>query len=69
MLHTFGRDIPYHLDLHVVIPGGGMRDGEWKSMRPGFFVSVKLLSQLFQIEIERRRMGWFSALPELNEAF
>lgn len=54
VLHTFGRDMNYHPHVHVIIPGGGMADGQWKSTRPGFFVPVKLLSQLFRIEFERR---------------
>jgi len=53
VLHTFGRDMNYHPHIHVIIPGGGMTDGEWKSTRPGFFAPVKLLSQLFRMEFER----------------
>jgi hypothetical protein len=53
VLHTFGRDMNYHPHVHVIIPGGGMCDGEWKSTRLGFFVPVKLLSKLFRTEFER----------------
>jgi hypothetical protein len=35
-------------------PGGGMRDGAWKSTLPGFQTPVKLLSKLFRMEFERR---------------
>jgi hypothetical protein len=53
VLHTFGRDMNYHPNVHVIVPGGGMQRAEWKSTLPGFLAPVKLLSQLFRIEFER----------------
>lgn len=53
VLHTFGRDMAYHPHVHAIVPGGGMTGGQWKPTRPGFFVPVKMLSQLFRIEFER----------------
>jgi len=53
VLHTFGRDMNYHPHVHVIVPGGGMSGGQWKSTRPGFFAPVKLLSKLFRMEFER----------------
>jgi len=54
VLHTFGRDLSYHPHVHVIVPGGGLRDGTWKRTRPGFLAPVKLLSKLFRMEFERR---------------
>ena len=53
VLHTFGRDMNYHPHVHVIVPGGGMSGGAWKSTRPGFLAPVKLLSILFRTEFER----------------
>ena len=53
VLHTFGRDLNYHPHIHVVIPGGGLRIGEWCPTRPGFLAPVKVLSKLFRAEFER----------------
>jgi len=38
----------YHPHVHVIVPGGGMSGGAWKSTRPGFLAPVKLLSILFR---------------------
>ncbi len=53
VLHTFGRDLNYHPHVHVIVPGGGMADGQWKSTRPKFLAPVKVLSKLFRTEFER----------------
>ncbi len=53
VLHTFGRDLNYHPHVHVIVPGGGMSGGVWKSTLPGFLAPVKLLSKLFRMEFER----------------
>ena len=53
VLHTFGRDLNYHPHIHVIVPGGGLKDAEWKSTLPGFLAPVKLLSKLFRMEFER----------------
>ncbi|MBC8290067.1 MAG: transposase [Planctomycetes bacterium] len=69
VLHTFGRDMSYHPHVHVIIPGGGMSDGAWKSTRPGFLVPVKLLSKLFRTEFERllRAKLCESRLPDAKD--
>ena len=40
----------HHPHLHCVVPGGGLSpDGQqWVSCRPGFFLPVRVLSQLFR---------------------
>lgn len=53
VLHTFGRDLNYHPHVHVIIPAGGMSDGEWRATRPGFLVPVKVLSKLFRTRFEQ----------------
>jgi putative transposase/transposase-like zinc-binding protein len=50
VLHTWGQNLREHPHLHCVVPGGGLSpDGQrWIRCRPNFFLSVKVLSQLFR---------------------
>jgi hypothetical protein len=48
VLHTWGSAMPHHPHIHCIVPGGGLSsDGkQWVSCRPGFFLSVRVLSRL-----------------------
>src|SRR4030095_10367998 len=50
VLHTWGSAINQPPHLHMILPGGGISpDGQhWVSCRPGFFLSVRVLSRLFR---------------------
>ena len=50
VLHTWGSALTHHPHIHMIIPGGGMApDGKnWIACRPGFFLSVRVLSRLFR---------------------
>jgi hypothetical protein len=50
ILHTWGQNLLHHPHLHCVIPGGGLSlDHErWISCPPGFFLPVRVLSELFR---------------------
>jgi len=50
VLHTWGSAMTHHPHVHVIVPGGGLSpDGRrWVGCRPGFFLSVKVLSRLFR---------------------
>ncbi len=50
VLHTWGSAMTHHPHVHMIAPGGGISlDGEtWVSCRPGFFLSVRVLSRLFR---------------------
>jgi hypothetical protein len=50
VLHTWGSAMTHHPHMHMIVPGGGLSpDGErWVSCRPGFFLSVRVLSRLFR---------------------
>jgi hypothetical protein len=50
VLHTWGSAMTHHPHAHMIVPGGGISlDGErWLSCRPGFFLSVRVLSRLFR---------------------
>jgi len=60
VLHTWGSAPTHHPHVHGIVPGGGVSlDGErWINCKPGFFLSVRVLSRLF-----RRRF-----LEELSKA-
>jgi len=50
ILHTWGQNLLHHPHLHCVVPGGGLSpDHErWIACRPGFFLPVRVLSELFR---------------------
>jgi hypothetical protein len=50
VLHTWGQNLQHHPHIHCLVPGGGLSpDGmRWASCRPGFFLSVRVLSRLFR---------------------
>jgi len=50
VLHTWGSALTHHPHVHAVVPGGGLApDGKsWTACRPGFFLSVRVLSRLFR---------------------
>ena len=53
VLHTWGSALTHHPHVHGIVPGGGLAlDADrWVACKPGFFLSVRVLSRLF-----RRRM-------------
>ena len=50
VLHTWGQNLLHHPHLHCLVPGGGISPdgGRWIACRPGFFLSVTVLSRLFR---------------------
>jgi hypothetical protein len=50
ILHTWGSALTHHPHAHIIVPGGGFSlDGQhWIACRPGFFLSVRVLSRLFR---------------------
>ena len=50
VLHTWGSALTHHPHVHGIVPGGGLSpDGSrWIACRPGFFLSVRVLSRLFR---------------------
>ncbi len=50
ILHTWGQNLLHHPHVHCVVTGGGLslQESSWVSCRPGFFLSVKVLSHLFR---------------------
>ena len=57
VLHTWGQNLHHHPHIHCVVPGGGPSlkpaptqagGARWIACRPGFFLSVRVLSRLFR---------------------
>jgi len=49
VLHTWGSALTHHPHVHCIVPGGGLTpDGHWQPCRIGFFLPVRVLSQLFR---------------------
>jgi hypothetical protein len=50
VLHTWGSALTHHPHVHGIVPGGGLAaDADrWVPCKPGFFLSVRLLSRLFR---------------------
>lgn len=63
VLHTWGSALTHHPHVHGIVPGGGLSpDGErWIACKPGFFLSVRVLSRLF-------RRCFLEALGQLHRA-
>ncbi len=63
VLHTWGSALTHHPHVHGIVPGGGLSPdgGRWIACKPGFFLSVRVLSRLF-----RRR--FLEALGQLHRA-
>jgi hypothetical protein len=50
VLHTWTQKLLFHPHIHAIVPGGGLsRAGErWISAKPGFFLSVRVLGEVFR---------------------
>jgi hypothetical protein len=78
VLHTWGSALTHHPHVHGIVPGGGLSpDGQrWVACKPGFFLSVRVLSRLFRRRfLEELRVAYgagqlqfFGEYAELAEA-
>ncbi len=48
VLHTWGSALTHHPHVHCIVPGGGLDGETWVPCKPGFFLSVRVLSRLFR---------------------
>jgi len=50
VLHTWGSALTHHPHVHGIVPGGGLAGDadRWVPGKPGFFLSVRVLSRLFR---------------------
>ena len=60
VLHTWGSAMTHHPHIHAIVPGGGLSPtGSWIACRPGFFLSVRVLSRLYRRLILARLVAAF----------
>ncbi len=67
VLHTWGQSLQHHPHVHFLVPGGGIApSGEsWVACRPGYFLPVTVLSQMFR-GLFLHYLGKAFAAGELN---
>src|SRR5215469_5213782 len=62
VLHTWGQNLFHHPHVHCIVPGGGLSpEGRWVACRPGFFLSVRVLSRLYRRRFLERLRAAFNA--------
>lgn len=48
-LHTWGRTLNHHPHVHCLVSGGGLTDtGEWKPVRNGYLLPVRVVKALYR---------------------
>lgn len=67
VLHTWGRQLPYHPHIHYVVPGGALSrsDERWHPSRIDFFLPIKAMSKIFKAKFrdEMRKSGLYAQIP------
>jgi len=48
ILQTWTRMLVYHPHIHFLIPGGGIRNDQWKYSKPDFFIHGKPLARMIR---------------------
>jgi len=50
VLHTWSQTLEHHPHVHMIVPGGALRDGgqSWRSCSPTFFLPTRVLAALFR---------------------
>ena len=61
ILHTWGRQLPYHPHIHYIVPAGGLSADrrEWLAARNNFYLPVRALSKIYKtrFKAEMQRLG------------
>lgn len=67
VLHTWGRQLPYHPHIHFVVPGGALSkaDGRWHASRIDYFAPVKAMSKIFRAKL-RAQMQQFGFYADID---
>jgi len=67
VLHTWGRQMPYHPHIYYVVPGGALskKDRCWHPSRIDFFLPIKAMSKIFKAKFrnEMRKSELDSQIP------
>ena len=67
VLHTWGRQMPYHPHIHYIVPGGALSrtDDKWHCSRIDFFLPVKAMSKIFKAKFRdiMKKNGLYPQIP------
>jgi len=67
VLHTWGRQMPYHPHIHYIVPGGAFSktDGKWHCSRIDFFLPIKAMSKIFKAKFRdiMKKSGLYLQIP------
>jgi hypothetical protein len=69
VLHTWGRQLPYHPHIHYVVPGGALstKDGKWHPTQKAYFAPVKALSNVYKAKFiaEIKKAGLYDEIDPM----
>jgi integrase len=67
VLHTWARDLSYHLHVHYLIPSGGLdpTTGQWHPTRSKFLLPIKALGTIFRAKF-RDALVKTGLFPQVN---
>ena len=64
VLHTWGRQLPYHPHIHYVVPDGALstKDGKWHPTQEAYFAPVTALSKVYKAKFiaEIKKAGLYA---------
>jgi hypothetical protein len=66
VLHTWGRQLPYHPHIHYIMPGGALsrKDGKWHPTQKAYFAPVHALSKVYKAKFadEMKNAGLYETI-------
>lgn len=66
VLHTWGRQMPYHPHIHYVVPAGAFSkaDGQWHRSADAYFAPVRAMSKIFKAKFHdaMQKLGLASSI-------
>jgi hypothetical protein len=69
VLHTWGRQLPYHPHIHYVVPGGALstKDGKWHPTQKAYFAPVEALSKVYKAKFiaEIKKAGLYDEIDPM----
>ena len=67
VLHTWGRQMPYHPHIHYIVSGGALSktDGKWHCSRIDFYLPIKAMSKIFKAKFRdiMQKNGLYPQIP------
>jgi len=66
ILQTWTKILGYHPHIHFLIPGGGIRNNQWKYSKPNFFIAAKPLNRMIRGKFREalKETGLYQLVPK-----